>query len=91
MAAEVRDTKRRRAGRRQHGRTRISSKNQVTVPVAVLREVGLEAGETVEVVAVAPGVFEVRRGASRLDGVAGMIPGLGAAVDLDTLRDEWEH
>lgn len=36
-------------GRRRRGVTRISSKNQVTIPVEVLRRAGLDAGREVRI------------------------------------------
>lgn len=89
MAGEVRARRRRRAGHKHSGKTRISSKNQVTIPVAVLREVGLEAGETVEVVPIAPGVFEIRREKSRLDEFVGILDGLEKYIDIEADRAGW--
>ena len=45
--------------RRQPGATRISSKNQVTIPVQALAEAGLEAGDVVWAEVVAPGVVQL--------------------------------
>lgn len=48
-----------RAGRTST--SRISSKNQVTVPVDILRRVGLEAGDEVEFVVNDAGFIELRK------------------------------
>jgi len=39
----------------------ISGKNQVTIPVEVLREAGLEAGDDVHIVSAGPGRLELVR------------------------------
>ena len=71
------------------GMPKISSKNQVTVPVDALREAGLESGDAVIVRAVGAGRVEVRRRDDVIDELAGSFaypPGY-----LDELRDEWER
>lgn len=71
------------------GMPKLSAKNQVTIPVKVLREAGLEQGETLTVRAVGQGRVEIRRRNDVIDELAGTLsypPGY-----LDALRDEWEH
>jgi bifunctional DNA-binding transcriptional regulator/antitoxin component of YhaV-PrlF toxin-antitoxin module len=71
------------------GMSKLSSKNQVTIPVKVLREAGLEAGEALVIRSVGPGRVEVRRHRDVIDEFAGTLsypPGY-----LDELRDEWER
>ncbi len=68
---------------------KISSKNQVTVPVRALREAGLEPGDAVVIRALGAGRVEVRRRDDVIDELAGSFsypPGY-----LDGLRDEWER
>lgn len=71
--------------------TRLSSKNQLTVPVAVLRGTGLKAGDRVRVRATGPGRFEVTRRHSRLQDVVGTLPGFERDVDVEASRDSWER
>jgi len=68
---------------------KISSKNQVTIPVKELREAGLEAGDVLIARAVGEGRIELRRRDDVIDEFAGTLtypPGY-----LDELRDEWER
>lgn len=51
----------------------ISQKNQVTIPVAVLREAGLRAGDDVRIVAIAPGRLELARLHGMIAEFAGML------------------
>ena len=71
------------------GMSRLSRKNQVTIPVKVLREAGLEAGDVLIVRLVGPGRIEIRRRRDVIDEFAGTLtypPGY-----LDELRDEWDR
>lgn len=67
---------------------RLSSKNQITVPVEVLRESGLHPGDEVIVRAAGPGRVELERTADLVARYAGTLrypPGY-----LQRLRDEWD-
>jgi AbrB family looped-hinge helix DNA binding protein len=54
---------------------RISSKNQVTVPVAALAEAGLKSGDRVVVEPVGDGELRVRRAALTFDTAFGALSG----------------
>lgn len=55
---------------------RISSKNQVTLPVAVLEEAGLDSGDDVVIEALGDGELLIRRGAARFDSAFGALTGM---------------
>jgi len=77
--------------RRRPGITRLSRKHQATIPVAVLAEVGLEAGEQLRVEALGPGRIVLTRAVDSFDDLLGALgddvypPGY-----LERLRGEWE-
>lgn len=71
---------------------RLSSKNQITVPVSVLAEVGLRSGDAVIVRPAGPGRVEVEGVRDLIDRFAGsMPPGTWPPGEIDRLRDEWER
>ena len=76
---------------RRKGVTRVSSKNQITLPVAALAAAHLGPGDRIRVEVVADGVLRLVREHDPLAALIGSMPGLSAAVDLDALRDEWER
>jgi len=72
--------------------SRVSSKNQVTIPVSVLREAGLAAGDEVVMRATGSGRIELERADDLVERYAGGLPrGTFPAGYLTALRDEWQR
>jgi bifunctional DNA-binding transcriptional regulator/antitoxin component of YhaV-PrlF toxin-antitoxin module len=69
--------------------SRLSAKNQVTVPVAVLEAAGLRAGDEVVVRAAGPGRVELERVEDLVGRYAGALP--FPRGHLDRVRGEWER
>ena len=68
----------------------ISRKNQVTLPVEVLRAAGLQPGDDVRVQAVGPGRLEIIRSEDLVKEFAGVFDATVYPRDyLDELRREW--
>ncbi|MGH2600678.1 MAG: AbrB/MazE/SpoVT family DNA-binding domain-containing protein [Dehalococcoidia bacterium] len=82
-------------GEAQARTTKVSRKNQITLPVAALRAAHVKPGDLLRVEVVEDGVFRlVRYRDPRLDllnELAGSAPGLSAATNLEELRDEWQR
>lgn len=71
------------------GITRITSKNQATIPVAALRTAGLKAGDQVVITAVESGKVTIARAENPLLKHAGSLTGVYPKGYLRTLRAEW--
>jgi len=71
--------------------SKVSSKNQITLPVEALRAAGLRAGEEVTVRAIGNGELIVAARHSRVRRHAGIAEGLYQGGELERLRDEWER
>jgi AbrB family looped-hinge helix DNA binding protein len=70
--------------------SKLSSKNQVTIPVKVLREAGLAAGDEVVVRAAGEGRIELERADDVIRRFAGSLPaGTYPRGHLEELRSEW--
>jgi AbrB family looped-hinge helix DNA binding protein len=70
---------------------RVSSKNQVTLPVDVMRSAGLAAGDEVTVRRVGDGEVLVAVRGSRVRRHAGIAHGIYQPGELNRLRDEWNR
>lgn len=71
--------------------SRISSKNQVTLPVDAMRAAGLHAGDEVAVRPIGDGELVVAARGSRVRRHAGIASGIYRPGELEELRDEWER
>lgn len=70
---------------------RVSSKNQVTLPVDAMRAAGLRAGDEVTVRPIGDGEVVVAARGSRVRRHAGIASGIYRDGELAQLRDEWER
>ncbi len=70
---------------------RVSSKNQITLPVEAMRAAGLHSGEEVTVRFVGDGELIVAARGSRIRRHAGIAQGIYEDGELDRLRGEWER
>jgi AbrB family looped-hinge helix DNA binding protein len=66
----------------------MSSKNQVTIPVAVLEEAGLHAGDQVVVESLEEGEVRIRRGSPSFERAFGALTGAYPADYLEQLDRE---
>ena len=102
MATKVkakRSAKNSTAPRPRRGRatsSRISSKNQITIPVEVLREVNLKPGDQIEFmidkeerIVLAPSAEQEWK--KTLRKLAGTMPDLGKSFDYKKEREEWDR
>ena len=70
---------------------RISTKNQITLPVAALEEVGLHAGEQVTIEPAGDGELRVRRSTTRFEDAFGALTGTYPSGYLDQIDAEDER
>lgn len=68
---------------------KVSSKNQVTLPVEVMRSAGVHAGDEITVRASGNGEIVIAAPGSRVRRHAGIATGIYECGELDRLRDEW--
>jgi bifunctional DNA-binding transcriptional regulator/antitoxin component of YhaV-PrlF toxin-antitoxin module len=74
---------------------KLSSKNQITIPVAALAAAHVKAGDRLRVEVVGDGEFRLTRVRDpfweAFEELAGSIPGLTELTNLEELRNEWER
>jgi len=75
---------------RRRGASRISSKNQITIPAEALRRAGLEVGDRVIAHADGAGRVILEREHDVISEYAGALTGVYRESELDDLRDEWD-
>ncbi|GAC1319853.1 MAG: hypothetical protein NVS2B16_31930 [Chloroflexota bacterium] len=72
--------------------SRLSRKNQITIPVDALREAGIAPGDEVHIRVSGSGRLEVERVETLIERWAGRLPpGTYPEDYLERLRDEWER
>jgi bifunctional DNA-binding transcriptional regulator/antitoxin component of YhaV-PrlF toxin-antitoxin module len=70
---------------------KVSSKNQVTLPVEAMRAAGMRAGDEVAIRPAGEGEVVIAVRGSRVRRHAGIAEGIYQPGELDRLRDEWER
>ncbi len=74
---------------RRRGATRVSAKNQVTIPVDALRQAALKPGDELRVEAAGAGRIVLTREEDPISRYAGSLPEAYGPGYLDELRKEW--
>ena len=75
---------------RRRGASRISTKHQITIPVAALRAAGLEVGDRVVARVAGPGRIVLDREDDIVARLAGALTDVYEPDELSRLRDEWD-
>ncbi len=91
MATRVKEPPKSRPGRRRNGHTRLSAKNQVTLPVAALAAAGLRPGDELRVEADGAGRIVLSREDDVIEKYAGSMTGAFGPGYLEKLRAEWDR
>ena len=74
---------------RQRGQTRLSAKNQATIPVAALRRAGLKPGDELRVESAGAGRIVLTRVEEGIASCAGRLTGVYPKGSLQNLRRGW--
>ena len=74
---------------RRRGRTRISGKNQVTIPLDALTAAGLKIGDRLRADVSGPGRITLVREEDPIERFAGALTGVYPVGYLEDLRREW--
>ena len=75
--------------RRRRGTSRISGKNQVTIPADAMRAAGLVVGDRLVARPDGPGRIVFEREPDVLAEFSGVLTGVYEPGELDATRDEW--
>ena len=75
--------------KRRRGYTRLSAKNQATIPVDVLKTSGLRPGDRLRATSDGAGRVVLERETDVVALHAGRLKGVYRKGELDALRDEW--
>lgn len=75
---------------RRRGATRISSKNQVTLPVDALKATGLEIGDLLVARPDGPGRIVLERQLDVVTQFCGVLTEVYADDEVERLRSEWD-
>jgi bifunctional DNA-binding transcriptional regulator/antitoxin component of YhaV-PrlF toxin-antitoxin module len=70
---------------------RVSSKNQVTIPVEAMRAAGLRPGDEIAVRPAGEGEIVIASRGSRVRRHAGIAKGIYKDDEIQKLRDEWKR
>ncbi len=76
--------------RRRFGHSTISSKHQVTIPMAAIRDAGLRTGDRLAIRSTGPGRIEFERVEDPVGELAGVLTGRLDRKEIEGLRDEWD-
>ena len=76
-------------GPRWPGHTRVSSKNQVTLPRDAMRRAGFRAGDVLRAEVFGPGQLLLMQAGDPVRRLAGSMTSVFEAGELQRLRDEW--
>ncbi len=83
--------KKKRGARRDAGRSRVSGKHQITIPIGAFSEAGLREGDVVQVSAHGRGRVLITRMDDLLDQYAGCLrTGGQLGSTISELRREWD-
>jgi bifunctional DNA-binding transcriptional regulator/antitoxin component of YhaV-PrlF toxin-antitoxin module len=74
---------------RRRGYTRVSAKNQVTIPVDALARAGLHAGDRLRAEVRGPGEIALVREIDPLSRFSGALTDVYPAGELEEMRREW--
>jgi len=71
--------------------TRLSAKNQITLPVDIIRKAGFQVGDTINCAINKEGKIELSAPVNPILRLAGIAPGVYDNFDLQVERDSWDE